>query len=333
LDEGRLATWFAAHLPEIGGPMILRQFRGGQSNPTFWLGTPDGQYVLRKKPPGTLLPSAHAVEREYRVMRALQGTEVPVAKVFGLCEDPSVIGTPFFVMQYVRGRIFWDVRLPDEVPAARAAIYAELARVIAALHTLDVDAAGLADYGRPGAYVARQTRRWSKQYLASATDSIPTMDALMGWLPEHQPADDASTLCHGDYRLDNLIFHPTEPRIIAVIDWELSTLGHPLADLAYTCMIYDVDLPHMGGLKDVDFEGSGILSESSFLERYAALTGRPAVTDWAYYKAFSLFRLAAICQGVYQRGLQGNASSEEATRFGEAVHMLSEAACQLVDLR
>jgi aminoglycoside phosphotransferase (APT) family kinase protein len=331
-DEAALERYLAEHVSGFEGPLQVLQFKGGQSNPTFWLGTPGGQYVLRKKPPGKLLPSAHQVEREYRIVKGLQGTDVPVAKLHVLCENPDVIGTPFYVMDYVDGRIFWNVQLPDCGKDERTAIYEELARVLAALHTVDYEAVGLGDFGKVGHYIPRQVQRWSKQYVAAKTDDIPAMDALMRWLPENVPPNDETSLTHGDYRLDNLIFHPTEPRALAVIDWELSTLGHPLADLAYTCMLYDMQMPKIGGLLGVDFEATGIPTEDAFVKRYCELTGRDGVADFPYYKAFSLFRLCSILQGVYKRAQQGNASSDEAHMYGAAVQFLAQIACGLVGL-
>jgi len=332
IDEARLGAWMAENVDGYSGELQVCQFKGGQSNPTYWLADRDRQYALRKKPPGKLLPSAHAVDREYRVMRALSDTDVPSAKMYALCEDDSVIGTSFFVMEYVQGRIFWNVQLPDVEPTERRAIYEELARVLAAIHSVDLERVGLADYGRPDAYVARQVKRWTKQYLASQTSDIEAMNTLIDWLPANIPDDEATALVHGDYRLDNIIFHPTEPRALAVIDWELSTLGHPLSDLAYTCMLYDVMLPKIGGLAGVDFENSGIPREEAFVARYCELVGRDGVPDLNYYKAFSIFRLAAIAQGVYKRSLDGNASSTEAAMFGAAVPHLAGIGCGLAGI-
>ena len=332
IDEARLDAWMADHVEGYRGALQIRQFRGGQSNPTYWLSDRERAYVLRKKPPGKLLTSAHMVEREYRVMLALRGTTVPTARMVALCEDPSILGTPFFVMEYVSGRIFWNVQLPELDPAERRAIYDELARVLAAIHTVDLQATGLVDHGRPDAYVARQVKRWTRQYLASQTAELAAMDQLMVWLPAHIPDDEATALVHGDYRLDNLIFHEREPRALAVIDWELSTLGHPLCDLAYVCMLYDLVLPKIGGLAGVDFAATGVPDEAAFVARYCELTGRTGVQDFAYYKAFSLFRLAAIAQGVYKRSLDGNASSPDAARMGAAVPQLAGMACRLVGL-
>ena len=322
----------AANVDGYSGALQVCQFKGGQSNPTYWLADRERQYALRKKPPGKLLQSAHAVDREYRVMRALSDTDVPSAKMYALCEDDSVIGTAFFVMEYVQGRIFWNVQLPEVEPEERRAIYEELARVLAAIHSVDLDAVGLSDYGRPDAYVARQVKRWTKQYIASQTAEVEAMNKLIEWLPGNIPDDEATALVHGDYRLDNIIFHPTEPRALAVIDWELSTLGHPLSDLAYTCMLYDVMLPKIGGLAGVDFENSGIPTEEAFVARYCALLGRDGVPDLNYYKAFSIFRLAAIAQGVYKRSLDGNASSTEAAMFGAAVPHLAGIGCGLAGI-
>ena len=327
IDEGRLAGFLSEALPDAEGEVVVRQFRGGQSNPTYWLGVGERAFVLRKKPPGALLPSAHAVEREHRVIEALRDTDVPVARPRALCLDESIVGTPFYVMDYVEGRIFWDARLSAMSAAERAAIYAEHVRVLAAIHRVDVDAVGLASFGKRGGYVARQVARWSKQYEASRTGSVPAMEALMTHLAQHIPEGDETALTHGDYRLDNLIFHPEEPRILAVIDWELSTLGHPLSDLAYVCMLHHVELPGIGGLLGNDSTKSGIPSEDDYIARYCELTGRPGVADFDYHEAFSLFRLAAIAQGVYKRSLLGNASSESASRFGAAVAELAEVAC------
>ncbi|MEM1414063.1 MAG: phosphotransferase [Myxococcota bacterium] len=331
-DEAGLLAWWRAHV----GPaeaLSVRKFRGGQSNPTFWIGDGERGWVLRKKPPGKLLPSAHAVEREHRVMAALAATDVPVPRVSELCEDASVIGTPFFVMEHVVGRILWNVQLPDLAAAERSAVYAELARVLAALHAVDVDAVGLGDYGRRGGYVARQVKRWSDQYDRSKTQEVPAMDRVMEHLRENVPANDETTLAHGDFRLDNLIFHAAEPRALALIDWELSTLGHPLADLAYTCMLYDVQLPKIGGLLGVDFAATGIPTEEAFVAAYVEASGRAVDPgDWAYFKAFGLFRLAAIAQGVYKRSLDGNASDPQAAMFGAAVPHLSGIAAKLLGI-
>ncbi len=309
----------------------LREFRGGQSNPTYWLWDGQNAYVLRKKPPGKLLPSAHAVEREARVSRALTGTGVPVAKVVAECTDEGVVGTPFFVMDYVAGEIHWNVQLPGMEPEKQAAIYDELARVLATLHQVDFDAVGLGNYGKRENYVARQVDRWSRQYRASQTDDVPAMEALLDYLPRHIPASQRTTLVHGDYRLDNLIFEAGGTKALALIDWELSTLGHPIADLAYCCMLYDVQLPRVGGLRGFSFEGSGIPTESAFVDAYRRHGGVVDDADFIYFKAFGLFRLAAIAQGVYKRSLQGNASGDNAGMFQAAVRTLAGVAMELLE--
>ncbi len=335
-DVEALGRWWSGAIGAHDG-LTVRQFKGGQSNPTFWIHDGTRATVLRKKPPGVLLNKAHMVEREFQIMSALAPTAVPTAKMLALCEDADVIGTPFFVMEHLAGRIFWNVQLPDLAAEERTAIYEELARVLAALHAVDPDAVGLEGFGRKGGYVERQVARWTKQYDASRADenaegSAAYMDALIAYLPAHLPKDDRTTIAHGDFRLDNLIFHPTEPRCLAVIDWELSTLGHPLADLAYTCMLYDVALPNVGGLLGIDFEATGIPTEAEFIARYVAHGGIAPEGDWPYYKAFSLFRLAAIAQGVFKRSLQGNASNANASMFGAAVGHLARIACQLVEI-
>lgn len=326
LDETALLAYLHPRLEGLGASPTLRQFAGGQSNPTYLL---EGEraFVLRKKPPGKLLPSAHQIEREYRVMRALAETDVPVPRCPLLCEDASVIGTPFFVMEHVEGRVFSDPSLPGLSPQDRGAVYDDLARTLARLHAVDPSSVGLEDYGKPTGYVQRQIQRWSEQYRAAQTDTIEEMDQLMAWLAEHCPADEAPSVAHGDFRIGNVILHPTEPRIVAVLDWELSTLGHPLADLAYCALAYH--LPEQAGdirgLAGVDLSPLGIPSERYFVERYAEFAGReaipPAVHD--YFVAFSLFRLAAIMQGVYKRGLDGNASDAKAAFFGAAARALA----------
>lgn len=331
-DEAQLHAYLRAELDGFGDSLVVRQFDGGQSNPTFWVSDGERAFTLRKKPPGKLLPSAHAVDREYRVISALRDTGVPVPRVHALCEDAEVIGTAFYVMEHVAGRIFWNVQLPDLERAERSALYEEFVRVLSALHAVDYQAVGLGDYGRVGGYVERQVKRWTKQYEASRTDDIPAMDRLIDYLPKNYPAASRTTIAHGDYRLDNLIWHPTEPKCLAVIDWELSTLGNPYADLAYTCMLYDIAMPNIGGLLGVDFEASGIPSEQAFVARYRELTGEGEIADWPYFKAFSLFRLAAIVQGVYKRSLDGNASNTNAGMYGAAVGMFSKVACRILGL-
>lgn len=332
-DEARLVAYLHGHLPDCRGEIAVRQFQGGQSNPTFLIESSDRRWVLRKKPPGKLLPSAHMIEREYRVIRALAGTGVPVPAARLLCEDAGVIGTPFFVMDYVAGRVFTDPTLPDLAPAERGGVYGAMAETLARLHGVDWQAAGLADYGRPENYVARQIARWSKQYEASKTEDIPAMDRLIEWLPGHIPANEETTLAHGDYRLGNLIFDPAEPRVVAVLDWELSTLGHPLADLGYNCMLYHLpaDLPTVRGFGDADLAALGIPDERQYVATYVKHTGRDPGGDWPFFLAFSLFRYAAIVQGVYARALQGNASSSTAAQLGRTAPLLAGIGWRIAD--
>ncbi len=340
LDEAALSRWLAEHVPGCqGGRARALSFKGGQSNPTYWVGVEGDavamELVLRKKPPGHLLPSAHAVEREYRVMRALAGSDVPVPEALALCEDSAILGTPFFVMRYVPGRIFWQADLPELGSSAeRRAAYAEYVRVLAAIHELDLGAVGLADYGKVGGFVARQVERWSKQYRASQTAELPAMEALMRYLAANVPERDETSLVHGDYRLDNLIFSASgEPKVIATLDWELSTLGHPVSDLAYACMSYHLNLPGRGGLAGVDLGALGIPTEDELVADYCRHTGRDRVEDWPYFLAFGIFRIAAIVQGVYKRSQQGNASSEDAGGYGAAVGILSELACSIAGVK
>lgn len=334
LDTARLARYLEQEIPGLRGPLTAEKFAGGQSNPTFLLHTAGGQYVLRRKPPGALLKSAHAVDREYRVMEALHDTEVPVAKVYHLCEDDSIIGSMFFVMEYKPGRVFWDPALPGLDNATRTAVYDEMNRVLAALHRVDIDAVGLGDYGRPGNYFERQYNRWAKQYRATETETIAAMDRLIDWLPAHMPADDGRVaLAHGDYRLDNLIFHPDAPRIVAVVDWELSTLGHPYADLAYQCMQWRLPngsgiLPGLGG---VDRAALGIPTEAAYVEQYCRRMGQEGIPHWTFHLAFSFFRFAAIVQGVLKRALDGNASSPQAVEVGKLARPLAEMAVELIE--
>jgi aminoglycoside phosphotransferase (APT) family kinase protein len=324
-DEPALERYLTEYIDGFTGPITVRQFEGGQSNPTFQIGTSTGNYVLRKKPPGQLLPSAHMVEREYRVMTALGGSDVPVPSTYLLCEDAAVIGTPFFVMASVAGRVFRHPLLPGVTPDDRRAIYAHAIHVLARLHQFDFAAAGLADYGKPGNYFARQITRWSHQYVAAQTDSIPAMDRLMEWLPQNIPPGDETSIVHGDYRIENMIIHPTEPRIVAVVDWELSTLGHPLADLAYHCLSYHLAPEFLSGTQPV-FDTSGVPTEADHVAEYCRRTNRGAIPNWNFYIAFSMFRLASILQGVYARGLQGNASSTSALARGAAARKIAEQA-------
>lgn len=324
-DEAALAVYLAENVDGFAGPLTVRQFKGGQSNPTYHLATPERQYVLRRKPPGKLLASAHAVDREYRVISALQGSGVPVAKTYCLCEDDGVIGTWFYVMDCVQGRILWDPSLPDQSNAERAAIFDEMNRVIAALHRVDPDAVGLGDYGRAGNYFERQIARWTKQYRASETETIGAMEELMAWLPEHIPAGDETAIVHGDYRLDNVIFHPTEARILAVLDWELSTLGHPLADIAFHCMWWHTPNA-IRGLADVDIAALGIPQEQDYLRRYCERVGRDMIDaqTWGFCMAFNLFRGAGIMQGIMGRVKDGTAASKQAAAMGRLARPLAE---------
>ena len=331
-DEERLLEWLQAELPEVGERLDVRQFQGGQSNPTFLLDTDGGQYVLRKKPPGKTLPSAHMVEREYRVMKALADhTEVPVPRVRVLCEDSTVIGTPFYVMDFMEGRIISHSALPDLQRGDRLPAHQSAIDTLAALHSVDVSAIGLGDYGRPEGYVARQVARWSKQYLASKTDDLPAMDKLMAWLPENLPATEETAIAHGDFRFGNLMLAPEKPEIIAILDWELSTLGHPLADLAYYCLPYYLpsDMEGMRGLQGQDLDTLGIPDEQETIARYCVQTGRNGIDDWHVFLAFSLFRLAAILQGVYKRALDGNAANANALNVGRRASLLADIGWQI----
>ena len=324
-DADRLAGYLAGHLPGFAGPLEVKQFQGGQSNPTYLLITPARRYVMRSKPGpvARLLPSAHAIEREFRLMRALAPQGVPVPEMLLLCEDESVIGRAFFLMEHVDGRIFWEQSLPGLAPAERGAIYDEMNRVIAKLHSVDIERSGLADYGKAGNYFARQIGRWSKQYRASETEAIEAMDRLIDWLPAHVPPGDETTVVHGDFRLDNLIFHPAEPRVLAVIDWELSTLGHPLADFSYLCMSWHIPPGAFRGVAGLDLAALGIPSEAEFIRRYCERTGRADIEHWNFYLAYNLFRIAAILQGVYRRALDGMASADNALAAGDNARALA----------
>ncbi len=332
VDEQRLAAYLEEHLEGFRGPLSAEKFPGGQSNPTFRIDAASGVYVLRRKPPGKLLKSAHAVDREYRVISALANSDVPVARAYHLCTDEAVIGSMFYLMEYMDGRIFWDPALPELGPDERGAVYEEMGRVLAHIHAIDPGEHDLADFGKPGNYFERQFDRWSGQYRASETDVIADMETLMSWLAENMPPDDGRvSLVHGDFRLDNLIFDPVEATIIAVVDWELSTLGHPLADLAYQCMQWH--FPNTGrlrGLADVDIGKLGIPDEKTYVAAYLERAGMPAVENWSFYLAFCFFRLAAIVQGVKKRALDGNASSQAALKMGELVYPLSALGMQTI---
>lgn len=331
-DEAALERYVCTHIEAYTPPLRVAQVQSGMSNPTFILTDGAGtRYVLRKKPPGTLLPSAHAVDREFRLISALWNTDVPVAKPYVLCQDPSIIGTDFYIMDFVEGRVFHDMTLPQLPPSHRHRIYEAMVSVMAALHQVDFRAVGLEGYGRIGGYMTRQLRRWTQQYETTKTDDIAEMEQLMTWLPAYMPEDNDTTIAHGDFRLENMIFHPTEPRVLAMVDWELSTLGAPLSDLAYNCLPYYFADDLRGDLLTTDFTTSGIPSEDEYVRWYCAKTGREAIPEWTFYVVFSLFRLAAIVQGVYKRGLDGIASSPEAITRGEQCRQLAEVAWELVE--
>lgn len=328
-DVGALESWMREHVDGFAGPLTVEQFKGGQSNPTFKLITPGQTYVMRAKPgpKAKLLPSAHAIEREYRVMAALAGTDVPVARMFALCEDEEVIGRAFYIMEFVGGRVLWDQSLPDMTKSERGAIYDEMNRVIAALHTVDYKAIGLADYGKPGNYFARQIERWSKQYLAAQTETIAAMDELIAWLPAHIPPGEDTAIVHGDFRLDNMLFHPTEPRILAVLDWELSTLGHPFADFSYHCMSWHIAPGQFRGIAGLDLQALGIPSQQEYIARYAERTGKTIrLEDFNFYLAFNMFRLASIMQGIMKRYVDGTAASAQALESGRMARPMAELA-------
>jgi aminoglycoside phosphotransferase (APT) family kinase protein len=327
LDLQRLQAYLQEHLQKFSGPLTVKQFKGGQSNPTYLLQSPSGNYVMRRKPPGRLLQSAHAVDREFRVLSALHVVGFPVPKPLLLCTDETVAGTMFYLMEFVQGRVSWDLDLPELAPAERRAIYDHVNRVIADLHTLDYEKIGLAEFGKPGNYFARQISRWSKQYLASETQSIKAMDALMEWLPRNIPEDDSSSVVHGDYRLDNMILHPTEPRVIAVLDWELSTIGHPLGDFTYHLMAWQ--MPDFGigsaGLLNADLKTLGIPNEGEYVALYCERTGRKGgIPNRDFYAAYNFFRIAAILQGIAGRVRDGTAASEHAEKTAKAVAPLAE---------
>lgn len=324
-DVDTLARYLTAHVPGFEGLVSIEKFAGGQSNPTYLIEATSGRYVLRRQPPGELLKSAHAVDREFRVLRALADTPVPVARALHLCEDREVIGSLFYVMSFEDGEIYWDPSLPAVPVGERGAIYEALINTMAALHEVDVDEVGLSDYGRAGNYFSRQIDVWTKQYRAAQTDELDAMQALIDWLPAHCPAEAGKpSLVHGDFRIDNLIFERGKPRVRAVLDWELSTLGHPLADLAYFCMC--LRLPpqgHIVGLAGLNRAELGVPDEAAIVERYGTLRGIASIEHWNFYLAFSFFRLAAIAQGVKKRALAGNASNERARQVGEMAGALA----------
>jgi len=325
-DVARLEAFLAARIAGFAGPLEVAQFKGGQSNPTFLLTTPRAQYVMRSKPApaAKLLPSAHAVDREHRVIKALGEVGVPVPRTFCLCEDESVIGRAFYVMDHVAGRVLWDQSLPGMTPGERAAIYDEMNRVIAQLHRVDYRDAGLVDFGKPGNYLARQIDRWTKQFRASETERMAEMDRLIEWLPGAIPPGDETSVVHGDYRLDNLIFDRTRPRILAILDWELSTLGHPLADFSYHCMSWHIPPERFRGIAGLDHAHLGIPTEAEYVAAYCRRTGRERIDHWDFYLAYNMFRLAAILQGIMKRALDGTAASPQALDAGQRARPMAE---------
>jgi aminoglycoside phosphotransferase (APT) family kinase protein len=326
IETAALAGWLREHIDGFRGPPLVRRFSSGQSNPTFLVTDASGRrYVLRKKPSGELLPSAHAVDREYRVMKALEHSDVPVPRMLCFCDDPAIIGTPFFVMEFVEGRIFWDPALPELDAAQRGALYRDVNRVVAALHCVDPRTVGLETFGRPGNFFERQIVRWTKQYLASATEPIGAMDRLIEWLPQHIPAHDETRIFHGDLRLDNMIVDPNEPRVLAILDWELSTLGHPLADFAYHALPWRLTSEQFRGMAERKIVALGIPSEEEYLHSYCATTrGAVDARDYEFCVAYSMFRLAAILQGILKRSIDGNASSPEARETGLKARVIAE---------
>lgn len=323
-DPERLDAWMAAHVPGYRGPVVARAFGGGQSNPTFRLTAASGDYVLRRKPMGQLLASAHQVDREFRVIGALAGTDVPVPAVYALCEDDSVIGSMFYVMEYVPGRVFFDPRLPGFSRADRAAVFDSMNRTVAALHRVDPVAVGLADFGRPANYMQRQLARWTKQYRLSETVPIPAMDRLIEWLPGRLPEGGKTRIVHGDLRLDNMLIHPTEPRVVAVLDWELSTLGDPLSDFAYNVLPWHMEPELFRGLAGVDITALGVPDADAYAAAYFQRVGQAKPPGWKVYIAFNLFRLAAIIQGIAKRSADGTAADEEAAALGRKARPIAE---------
>lgn len=327
---GSLETWLRGHVEGYRGPAVVTRFQGGQSNPTYRLDAPSGSYVLRKKPSGPLLPSAHAIHREHRVMAAVAGRGVPVPRMFGYCGDEGIIGTAFYVMEFVPGRIFFDQTLPGVTAADRTAIYDSMNAVIAALHSIDPEEAGLKDFGRPGSFLARQIALWTRQYEASITEDIPAMTGLIEWLPARLPQQARTSVVHGDFRLDNIVIDPIKPRVVAVLDWELSTTGDPLADFAYHAMAWRISPAVFRGLGGIDVAGLGIPGEADYVAAYCRRTGHSqGIPDWEYYMVFSMFRIAAIIQGIARRAVEGNAASSEAERVGAAARPIAEQAWTL----
>tara|TARA_Y200000002_G_scaffold12536_1_gene10226 strand:+ start:902 stop:1975 length:1074 start_codon:yes stop_codon:yes gene_type:complete len=326
-DELKLQEWFGDNIPSAGKIDKVVQFKGGQSNPTYKISSTNQVFVLRRKPPGILLPSAHAVDREYKVITALQNTEVPVPKTYGLCEDADIIGTPFFVMDFLDGTVYWDLLLSEQSPQERMEIYANKNKVIAELHNVDYESVGLCDYGKPGNYIARQVSRWTKQYLASETENIPAMNNLIDWLPPNIPDEDETSIVHGDYRLDNMVFCSNN-NVMGVLDWELSTLGHPIADFNYHCISWK-NIPQLADQKFCN--ENGIPTEEEYRNMYSRYTGKKLDENWEFYTIFNIFKLAGILQGIMGRVRDGTAASKHAEERGNQVAPLAEAAWDLVE--
>ncbi|MFL2723886.1 MAG: phosphotransferase [Gammaproteobacteria bacterium] len=326
-DELKLQEWFGDNIPSAGKIDKVVQFKGGQSNPTYKISSTNQVFVLRRKPPGILLPSAHAVDREYKVITALQNTEVPVPKTYGLCEDADIIGTPFFVMDFLDGTVYWDLLLSEKSPQERMEIYANKNKVIAELHNVDYESVGLSDYGKPGNYIARQVSRWTKQYLASETENIPAMNNLIDWLPPNIPDEDETSIVHGDYRLDNMVFCSNN-NVMGVLDWELSTLGHPIADFNYHCISWK-NIPQLADQKFCN--ENGIPTEEEYRNMYSRYTGKKLDENWEFYTIFNIFKLAGILQGIMGRVRDGTAASKHAEERGNQVAPLAEAAWDLVE--
>ena len=331
IDAARLAEWLRENVAGFSGAPAIAQFKGGQSNPTYRIEAGGRRYVLRRKPPGKLLPSAHAVDREFRVVSALATIDFPVPRAYALCLDESVVGTTFYVMDYVDGRVFWDPALPGLSPAERGAVYDAMNETIARLHRVDYAALGLGDFGKPGGYVKRQIERWTKQYRASETERIEAMDHLIAWLPAHAPDDAATSLVHGDFRIDNLIFDRAAPRVLAVLDWELSTLGDPVGDFAYHAMAWRLGPESYRGLLGQNLAALGIPLEADYVARYGARTGRAALMHWDFYVAYNMFRLAAILQGIMGRVVEGTAANARARESGARARALAEAGWRQVE--
>jgi aminoglycoside phosphotransferase (APT) family kinase protein len=326
LDETRLGDWLTGNVAGFAGPFRVEKFAGGQSNPTYRIDTTSGSYVLRRKPFGPILPSAHAVEREHQLIAALHPTGFPVARPYGLCEDAAVIGAPFYIMEMIEGRTFWDGSLPDMAPDARTAVYEAIVDTLAALHSVDYAGVGLGEYGKPGNYFERQVARWSKQYRMSQTDDMPEVEKLIEWLPRTVPAQTRTSIVHGDFRIDNMIFHAAQPRVLAVLDWELSTLGDPLADFSYFLMSWVTAPEGRSGVQGLTGPATGIPTIEAVVERYCAATGRDGVPDLNWYFAYNLFRLTGIVQGIKKRVIDGNASSDQAAKTVERLPGLAASA-------